>query len=91
MELAIYDRNVSPARLLGANREYIERVIPHLSRLMRESVGEVLDGADVLVVGNGAEEFRRVESELRGEQVLIDLVRLFDDRLTGGSYQGICW
>jgi GDP-mannose 6-dehydrogenase len=91
MELAIYDCNVAPARLLGANKEYIERAIPHLSRLMRESVGEVLDGADVLVVGNGAEEFRRVESELRGGQVLIDLVRLFDDRVTGGSYQGICW
>jgi GDP-mannose 6-dehydrogenase len=91
MEVAIYDRNISPARLFGANREYIERAIPHVSQLMRESIEEVLDGADVLIVGNGAEEFRRVESELRGDQVLIDLVRLFDDKVTGGSYQGICW
>jgi GDP-mannose 6-dehydrogenase len=58
---------------------------------MRESVGEVLEDAEVLVVGNKSEEFRQVGSELRGDQVLIDLVRLFGDKVTGGPYQGICW
>jgi GDP-mannose 6-dehydrogenase len=91
MKIAIYDRDVSLARLFGANKEYIEREIPHISQLMRENIKEVLDDAEVLIVGNKAEEFRRIESELRGDQVLIDLVRLFDDRKTGGSYQGICW
>src|SRR5947209_19744208 len=91
MEIGVYDRDVSLARLSGANKEYIEREIPHISQLMRESIREVLDDAEVLIVGNKAEEFRQIESELRGDQVLIDLVRLFDDRKTDGSYQGICW
>jgi GDP-mannose 6-dehydrogenase len=91
MKVAIYDRDVSLARLFGANKEYIEREIPHISQLMRGSVQEVLDDSEVLVVGNKAEEFRQAGSELRGDQVLIDLVRLFDDRVTGGPYQGICW
>ena len=91
MEIAIYDRDVSLARLFGANKEYIEREIPHISRLMRESVREVLDDSEVLIVGNKAEEFRQIEAGLRGDQVLIDLVRLFDGKVTDGSYQGICW
>jgi GDP-mannose 6-dehydrogenase len=91
IKVSIYDRDVSLARLFGANKEYIEREIPHISQLMRESVGEVLDDAEVLVVGNKSEEFRQVGSELRGDQVLIDLVRLFGDKVTGGPYQGICW
>lgn len=91
MQLAIYDRDVSLARLFGANKQYIEREIPHISQLMRESIDEVLDHAEVLIIGNKAEEFRQLEARLRNDQTLIDLVRLFDGKTTGGTYQGICW
>ncbi|HEX8068920.1 MAG TPA: UDP-glucose/GDP-mannose dehydrogenase family protein [Pyrinomonadaceae bacterium] len=91
MQLAVYDRDVSLARLFGANKEYIEREIPHIAQLMRASVAEVVEAADVLVIGNQAEEFREVEQLKRPDQVIIDLVRLFPDRTTGGNYQGLCW
>jgi GDP-mannose 6-dehydrogenase len=91
IQLAIYDRDVSLARLFGANKEYIEREIPHISQLMRAHLSEVLEASEVLVIGNKAEEFRQIESQLRSDQTVIDLVRLFDGRQTEGSYQGICW
>lgn len=91
MQLAIYDRDVSLARLFGANKEYIEREIPHVSQLMRESIEEVLEHAEVLIIGNKAEEFREAATRLRSDQMLIDLVRLFDDRSSDEAYQGICW
>lgn len=92
LQLAIYDRDVQLARLFGANREYIEREIPHVSQLMRANIEEVLDHAEVLIIGNRAEEFREVVgTKLRDDQTLIDLVRLFDDRRSGDAYQGICW
>ena len=91
MQLAIYDHDVSLARLFGANKEYIEREIPHVSQLMRSSVEEVLEHAEVLIIGNKAEEFREVATKLRSDQKLIDLVRLFDGRVSDETYQGICW
>jgi GDP-mannose 6-dehydrogenase len=91
MQLAIYDRDVSLARLFGANKQYIEQEIPHISQLMRASIREVLECSDVLIVGNKAKEFREIESQLRGDQTVIDLVRLFEDQVTNGQYQGICW
>ena len=90
-ELAIYDRDVSLARLVGANKEYIEREIPHISRLMRDTIDGVLADSDVIIVGNQAEEFRGVADRLRKDQQLIDLVRLFNDRTSNENYQGICW
>ncbi|HLL71053.1 MAG TPA: UDP-glucose/GDP-mannose dehydrogenase family protein [Pyrinomonadaceae bacterium] len=91
MQLAIYDRDVSLARLFGANKDYIEREIPHISQLMCASITEVLEKTDVLVIGNKAAEFREIEGRLRADQTVIDLVRLFDNRVSGENYQGICW
>ncbi len=91
MKLAIYDRDVSLARLFGANKEYIEREIPHISELMRGTIDEVLEHAEVLVIGNRAEEFRQAINGLRPGQLIIDLVRLFDKRASDETYHGICW
>ncbi|CAN5380991.1 nucleotide sugar dehydrogenase [soil metagenome] len=91
MRLSLYDHDVSLARLFGANKEYIEREIPHISQLMCGSIEEVLNNSAVLIIGNKAEEFREVGTKLRGDQTLIDLVRLFDRRVSDDSYQGICW
>jgi GDP-mannose 6-dehydrogenase len=90
LQLSIYDRDVSLARLFGANKEFIDTGIPHISQLMRASVDEVLAASDVLIIGNKAEEFREIESKLRPDQIVIDLVRLFD-RTSDENYQGICW
>jgi GDP-mannose 6-dehydrogenase len=90
--LAIYDRDVSEARLIGSNREYIEHEIPHIWSLMRSSVDEVIDSSEVIVIGNGSGEFRLIEPKLRPGQVVIDLVRAFGDRTSNGDgYRGICW
>jgi GDP-mannose 6-dehydrogenase len=91
-ELRIYDRNVSIARLVGANREYINKQIPHLSSLLCETIDEVLEHADVLVVGNGAAEFADALRRTKPDQKVIDLVRLRVDRSEiPASYDGICW
>lgn len=91
MQLSIYDRDVSLARLFGANKEYIEREIPHISKLMRGSIADVLENSEVLIVGNKSAEFRGVEKQLHDNQILIDLVRLFEGRTSDEQYRGICW
>ena len=91
-ELHIYDKNVSLARLVGANKEYINRQIPHLSSLLCETIDEVLERSDVVVVGNAAPEFSEALRRTRPEQVIVDLVRVKLDRAEiPGEYQGICW
>src|SRR5437762_3822985 len=56
-ELCIYDRNVSLARLVGANKDYINKQIPHLSSLLCDSIDDVLEKSELIVVGNAAPEF----------------------------------
>ena len=90
--LRIYDKNVSLARLVGANKDYIEKQIPHLSSLLCSTVSEVIDGSDVIVVGNAAPEFTEGVTACRSDQIVIDLVRLpVSGSLLAADYRGICW
>jgi GDP-mannose 6-dehydrogenase len=91
-ELRIYDKNVSLARLVGANKEYITTQIPHLSSLLCDDIQEVIDHSDVIVVGNNAPEFGEALKNTRPEQKIVDLVRVKTERTDiPGQYQGICW
>ncbi|MBC7512859.1 MAG: UDP-glucose/GDP-mannose dehydrogenase family protein [Herminiimonas sp.] len=89
-DLRLYDRNVSLARLTGANQDYILNLIPHVSRLMVESMDELLDFAGTVVIGNAAPEFNTVPQRLRPGQVIVDLVRIGGEA-AGPAYDGICW
>lgn len=89
-QVAIYDRDVSQANLIGSNREYIEREIPHIWSLMCSSINDVLSQADTVVIGNGSREFRGLDDALDGRMV-IDLARALSGRVSSETYQGICW
>ncbi len=90
-DLRIYDRNVNIASLVGANREFILNRIPHISRLMVDSIDAVLDHAQTVVIGNSDPDFQKVPEQLRDGQFLVDLVRITDRRSENGKYEGICW
>ena len=90
--LSIYDRNVSLARLVGANKEYINKQIPHLSSLLRDTVEEVIEAAEVIVVGNGSPEFVEALKKTRPDQLVIDLFRIKVPKdQVPATYTGICW
>jgi GDP-mannose 6-dehydrogenase len=91
-QLCIYDKNVSLARLVGANKQYINEQIPHLSQHLCESLDEVIDKSEVIVIGNGAPEFSDAVARCRPDQVVIDLVRIpLDFSRVSAQYNGICW
>jgi GDP-mannose 6-dehydrogenase len=92
LSLRIYDKSVSLARLVGANKEYIEHQIPHLSSLLCDTIEQVIDGSEVIVVGNQGPEFVQALARCRREQIIIDLVRLpVTGSLLQADYRGICW
>jgi GDP-mannose 6-dehydrogenase len=92
-KLTIYDKNVSLAKLVGANKEYIDTQIPHLSSLLCESLEQVLERSEVLVVGNAAPEFADALKKTRPDQIVIDLVRVKGVKAAEipAQYSGICW
>lgn len=91
MKLTIYDRDVELARLFGANKQYIEREIPHISSLMNSDLDQVIEHAEVIIIGKKEDEFRVLSEKLNNGRVIVDLVRLFEVVDPRKQYQGICW
>jgi len=73
--LRVLDRNVSLARLVGANRRYIEQEIPHIASILCESEEDLLNHAEVLVIGNPGSEANRTLAGLRQGVPVVDLTR----------------
>ena len=52
-DLKIYDPKVSVSKLVGANKAFVEERLPHLSRLLVDSPAEVVEHAEVCILGRG--------------------------------------
>jgi GDP-mannose 6-dehydrogenase len=90
--LRIYDANVALSRLVGANRAYIESRLPHLNELLTDSAAEVLDHAEVCVVGSTEPAVLAALADA-GDRAVVDLVRLPDAeaRRAHPGYVGLGW
>lgn len=89
-DLRIYDKNVEHARMHGANREYINTKIPHLSNLLVGSLQEITDHAETLVISYPDPEFRSFLASIPQEKNIVDLTGIAPGVKHPG-YQGICW
>jgi GDP-mannose 6-dehydrogenase len=91
-DLRIYDESVQLATLMGTNRAYIEREIPHIERLMAATAAQALEGAAIVVLGHIGAADRAALPRLLEGKVVLDLAGMNELRhLPGVLYQGICW
>ncbi len=91
-KIKIWDDNVSLGRLIGSNREYIEKAIPHIGSLLESDLAQVLKDGEVVVIGTRGVPRDQLQQHLRPDHIVIDLVNLEKARRPAlGHYEGICW
>src|SRR5713101_2805268 len=92
-QIQIWDDNVSLGRLIGSNRQYIEDVIPHIGSLLSSNLEQVLENAEVVIVGTRGIDRDALRASLKPQQIVIDLVNLEKSRRLNehAFYKGICW
>jgi GDP-mannose 6-dehydrogenase len=92
LQLSIYDPQVNVARLIGANRRFIEDSIPHIASVMTSDVEQLVREADVLVVATRTPEVLvALQACTRPEQLLLDVALLPDREAHQAQYRGVCW
>jgi GDP-mannose 6-dehydrogenase len=91
-DITIFDRFVKVSRLLGKNKEFIEREIPHLDKLLRETPEVALQDAEVIVIGHADAEARKAIISHAAGRRIVDLSGYADlAAAPAAEYEGICW
>ena len=93
INIHVYDPNVLRAsRTEGANQNYINTVIQHISKNLVETADELKEKSDFFVIGNNGEDFSSIIQSIEDEKTpVLDLVRIDPEIETRSGYYGICW
>jgi GDP-mannose 6-dehydrogenase len=89
--IAIYDRDLQVARLVGSNRRFAAQHLPHLSELLVNDLDAALKASDVVVVGTGHPAFAKLRAKLDPDHHVIDLVGRDADLRLHPRYEGAGW
>jgi GDP-mannose 6-dehydrogenase len=74
-----------------ANISEIKSTLPHIYPLLKKSFEECIKNSEVVVLTKNEEEFKKIPLLMSKNQILIDLVGLFESNDLKGRYVGICW
>ena len=93
LDILVHDPDIKPEEMLGSNRDYLERQLPQIARILRSDLDEVIESAQVVIVGHKRPEFTAKLIALNGNVMVLDLVRMSDDAalVNKKAYRGMSW
>jgi GDP-mannose 6-dehydrogenase len=75
-EVRIFDPNVELARLVGANKDYLMSVLPHIAELIVPTISDATGWAETIVVTTVDPVYQAGLANIRPEQIVLDFAHL---------------
>ncbi len=89
--LKIVDPYVDASRLMGKNKEFIEREIPHFVEMMARDAEDAVDDAEIIIFGHASGVDKGAILERGVGKIIIDLAGDRDLEFCGADYRSIAW
>ncbi len=86
----VYDKYVMLTKLTGANKSYIELHLPHISKLLKQTIDELLFDIEVLIIAHKPDD-EEYSTLRKFDGQIIDLVRIDREKLNNGNIIGLSW
>jgi len=77
IKIRIFDPEIVPRKLIGANKDYLYSVLPTIGELIVENLEGAVEGTDAIIIANSNATFRDA-SNVAGNIPVIDLVGLLN-------------
>lgn len=86
----IFDRNVRLSMLMGANRQYVTDVIPHIASLFVDTMEEAVKDADIVLMTAYSPDYLNAQELMDPQQILLDFAHVPQLR-AHARYGGVNW
>jgi GDP-mannose 6-dehydrogenase len=90
-EVRIFDPNVELARLVGANKDYLMNVLPHIAELIVPNIADATGWAETIVITTPDPLYRAGLANIHPEQIVLDFAHLKLSSDTAAKPQGFLW
>ena len=90
-ELSIYDPSLNLSRLIGRNEAEINRRMPHLASLLRDSAEEVVGESELVIASQKCVSVEALRGVVKAEQSVIDVIGWRELKSLAWGYEGLCW
>lgn len=93
-DISIFDSNINLSKLMGKNKEYLLNKLPHISEVLVDSVEQLVNSSEIIIVVNQEDEFdeyMRENKDILEKKKIIDFTRINEDIVGLDNYEGICW
>jgi GDP-mannose 6-dehydrogenase len=88
--LLIYDQNVFQDKLIGTNKEFVLKQLPHFFDLLTSDLKKLIENSEILIIVQHLNALLQ-NSDLLSSKTVIDLIGWDDLKSLCGEYIGICW
>jgi GDP-mannose 6-dehydrogenase len=90
-EVRIFDANVRLAQLVGANKDYLMHVLPHISDLMVSPISDAIDWADMIVVTTDDPLYQAALARASPKQTVLEFSKLKQPSGPAVRPKGFLW
>jgi len=88
--LTIYDSNINLSKLIGKNKLFLEKSLPHIDELMVDHLDVFFKSSELFIISHKTQELIESLNLLHSKALIFDLVKI--DELSGyEGYEGLCW
>ena len=75
LNIQVYDPDVQLNKLIGGNREYLERQLPQINKITCDSLEAAIASSEAVVLTQKRPEFSKAVMSLASDVAIIDLVQ----------------
>jgi GDP-mannose 6-dehydrogenase len=85
-EVRVFDPNVHLAHMIGANKDYLIRVLPHIAALLVPQISDAIAWADTIVVTAPDPVYKAAIDKFGSDKVVLDFAQFY--RQSSGNLAG---